>query len=211
MCTVLHCRVLSLVVLLLWYLLLYLLVYPSVYPPVHLLPYLYSDAMLVWLTVEPMWRTDNKVYQFFLSKADLLSCLSTVVGLVHNPPLPNGVVNLQQPKFGTQWGTHGQWTEPHTHRHNTQLLGDITSHPQLRRHCHQLAHVGWPAANARSHIKNDFFQQKNASECMTFAVRLTGKYQPVHDTITHTNSAGGLFPVTNGGHCEWYSHNPLHS
>ena len=51
MCIVLHCRVLS------------------VYLPVYLLPYLYSDVMLVWPTAEPMWRTDNKVYQPILSKA----------------------------------------------------------------------------------------------------------------------------------------------
>ena len=76
MCIVLHCRVLS------------------VYLPVFLLPYLYSDAMLVWLTAEPMWRTDNKVYQPILSKADLLSCLSTAMGLEHEPLLLNGVVNM---------------------------------------------------------------------------------------------------------------------
>ena len=87
MCIVLHCRVLP--------------VHLSVYLPVYLLPYLYSDAMLVWLTAELMWRTDNKVYQPILSKADLLSCLSTAVGLEHKP-LPNGVVNPQQPKSGAQ-------------------------------------------------------------------------------------------------------------
>ena len=85
MCIVLHFRVLFV------HLLVYLL-----YPPVYLLPYLYSDATLVWLTVEPMWRNDNKVYQPILSKADLLSCLSTAMGLDHEPLLPNGVVNLQQ-------------------------------------------------------------------------------------------------------------------
>ena len=130
MCIVLHSRVL----------LVYLPVYLSVYPSVYLLPYLYSDVMLVWLTVEPMWITDNKVYQPILSKADLLSCLSTAMGLEHEPLLPNGVVNPQQPKFGTQCGAHGQWTGTHTHRCNTQLLGDITSHPQLRRQHHQLAY-----------------------------------------------------------------------
>ena len=77
MCIVLHCRVLS------------------VYLPVYLLPYLYSDVMLVWLTAEPMWRTDNKIYRHISFKADLLSCLSTAVGLVCGPLLPNGVVNLQ--------------------------------------------------------------------------------------------------------------------
>ena len=76
MCIALHCRVLS------------------VYLPVYLLPYLYSDVMPVWLTAEPMWRTDNKVYQPILSKADFLSCLSTAMGLEHKPLLLNGVVNL---------------------------------------------------------------------------------------------------------------------
>ena len=33
----------------------------------------------------------------------------------------------------------------------------------------------------------------------------------MHNTITHTNSAGGLCLVTNGEHCDQYSHNPLHS
>ena len=56
----------------------------------------HPDAMLVWLTAEPMWRTDNKIYQHISSKVDLLSCLSTAMGLVHEPLLPNGVVNPQQ-------------------------------------------------------------------------------------------------------------------
>ena len=42
-----------------------------------------------------MWRTDNKVYQPILSKTDLLSCLSMVVVLEHEPLLPNRVVNPQ--------------------------------------------------------------------------------------------------------------------
>ena len=53
----------------------------------------HPDVMLVWLTAEPIWRTDNKAYQHILSKADLLSCLSTAMGLEHEPLLPNGVVN----------------------------------------------------------------------------------------------------------------------
>ena len=60
-------------------------------------------------------------------------------------------------------------------------------------------------------MKNNFFQQKNASEHMPFAVRLTGQHWAVCDAITHTNRAGGLCPVTNGGCCDQYSHNPLHS
>ena len=46
---------------------------------------------------------------------------------------------------------------------------------------------------------------------MTFAVRPTGQHQAVHDTTTHTNSAGGLCPVIIGGHCDQFHHNPLHS
>ena len=78
------------------------------------------------------------------------------MGLVHEQLLPNGVVNLLQSKFGIQCGAHGWWTGPHTHRCNTQLLGDIASHPQLRQH-HQLAHVNQPVANSRSHTKSGFF------------------------------------------------------
>ena len=85
MCIVLHCRVL----------LVYLPVYLSVYPLYISFLTCTLNAMLVWLTVEPMWRTDNKVYQLILSKADLLSCLSTTLGLEHEPLLPNRVVNLQ--------------------------------------------------------------------------------------------------------------------
>ena len=40
-------------------------VYCTVYPFVYLLPYLYSDVMLVWLTAEPIWRTDNKSPTYF--------------------------------------------------------------------------------------------------------------------------------------------------
>ena len=174
-------------------------------PSVYLLPYLYSDVMLVWLTVEPMWRTDNKVYQLILSKADLLSCLSTTMGLEHEPLLMNRVVNPQQPKFGAQCGAHGWCTGPHTLRCNTQLLGDIASHPQLRRQHHQLAHVGHPVANNSSHTKNDFFQQKNTSQHTTFTVRPTGQYQAVCNTIIHTNRAGELCQVTNGGHCDLWA------
>ena len=60
-------------------------------------------------------------------------------------------------------------------------------------------------------MKNDFFQQKNTSECTTFTVRPTGQHWAVCNNITHTNSAGGLCSVTNRGHCDLYSHNPLHS
>ena len=116
----------------------------------------HPDVMLDWLTAEPMWRTDNKIYQH----------------------------NHEQPEFGTQCGAYSQWTGAHTHRCNTQLLGDIASHPQLRQH-HELAHVGQPAANSRSHTKNNFFPWKNTCKCMTFTVRLTGQHQAVHNTITY--------------------------
>ena len=98
----------------------------------------------VQLTAEPMcsrYRTDNKVYQHLISKATSLSLLSTTIGPEHEPLLPNGVVNPQQPKFGTQCGVYDQWTGPQTYQCNGELLGDIASYPQLRQH-HQLAHVG---------------------------------------------------------------------
>ena len=40
-------------------------------------------------------------------------------------------------------------------------------------------------------------------------MRPTGQHHAVCNSITHTNSAGGLCPVTNGGHCDLFSHNPL--
>ena len=71
--------------------------------------------------------------------------------------------------------------------------------------------AGWPVANVRSHMKNNFSQQKNTAKHMPFEVRLTGQHQAVCKAITHTNRTGGLCPVTNGGHCDLYSHNPLHT
>ena len=123
-------------------------------------------------------------YQPISYQANLMSCLSTAMGLVHEPSLPNGVVNLWQPNFGTQCGAHGQWTEPYTHRHNTHLLDDSASHSPLRRHQHhhQLAHVGQPAADARSHMKIDFSQKKNISKCMTIAVQPTSGSACYHHT-----------------------------
>ena len=99
------------------------------------------------------------------------------MGLVHEPPLQNGVVNPQQPlNSGTQCGAHGRWTDPNACRHNTQLLHDSAGHPPLRRHQHhhQLAHVGQPAADVRSHMKINLSPEKNSSKCMTFAVLPTG-------------------------------------
>ena len=51
----------------------------------------------------------------------------------------------------------------------------------------------------------------NTSEHTTIVVWLTGQQQAVCTTITHHNKAGGLCPVNNRGHCNQYSHNPLHS
>ena len=56
----------------------------------------HPDVMLVWLTAEDMWRTDNKIYHQISSKADMLSCLSTAMVAVQKPLLPIGVVNPQQ-------------------------------------------------------------------------------------------------------------------
>ena len=72
----------------------------------------------------------------------------------------------------------------------------------------------WPTAEVIQ--KNDFFPWKNTCKHMTFTVRPTGWHQAVHDTITYTISAvttcaGGLCPVTIGGHCDLSYHNPLHS
>ena len=58
-------------------------------------------------------------------------------------------------------------------------------------------------------MKNDFSQQKNTRQHLAFTVQLTDQHQAVCDPITHTNSAGGLYPVTNRGHFDQYNHNPL--
>ena len=58
-----------------------------------------------------------------LYQTSLLSCLSTAMGLVHEPPLPNGVVNPQQyPISGAQCGAHGRWTDPNAHRPTLNCL-----------------------------------------------------------------------------------------
>ena len=197
MCVVLHCRVLF------WCT---SSLYMSWYIP------LYTCTLMQCLSgsLQSQYGELAINYQPILFQANLLSCLSTTMGLVHEPPLPNMVVNPQQSEFGAQCGDQcGRWTGPQTHRCETQLLGDPASHPTLRRK-HHLAHVVRPVANMRSHMKNDFSQQKNTSEC-TFAVQLTGQHQTVQDPITHTSSAGGLCPVTYRGCCDQYSHNPLHS
>ena len=172
----------------------------------------------VQLTAEPMccrYRTKNKTYQHLIPKAALLSLLSTTVGPEHELLLLNGVVNPWQPKSGTQCGAFGCWTGLSTYQCNAELLGDIASHSRLRQH-HQLAHVGWPVANSRSHTKNNFFPWKNTCKCMTFTVRPTGQHQAVCIAIAYTISAvticaGGLCPVTIWGHFDLSCHNPLHS
>ena len=129
-------------------------------------------------------------YQLILFQANLLSCLSTAMGLVHEPPLPNGVVNLWQPNSGTQCGAYGWWTEPYAHRYNTQLLDDIASHPPLRRHQHhhQLAHVDWPVADMRSHMKISFSQEKNSSKCMTLQC---GQQADIRQCMLPSHTIGG--------------------
>ena len=97
--------------------------------------------------------TINELYITY--QASLLSCLSTAVGPVHEPPSQMRVVNLQQPNSGTQCGAHGRWTDPSAHRHTIQLLDDSASLSPLReqqhlhQHQHQPAHVGWPVADAK--------------------------------------------------------------
>ena len=89
MCIVLHCRVLPLSCGVL--LLVHLLVYPFVY------------LLLACTQMQCLSGSLQSLYgelaindQPILFQANLLSCLSTAMGLVHKPPLPNGVVNLQQ-------------------------------------------------------------------------------------------------------------------
>ena len=95
-------------------------------------------------------------------QTSLLSCFSTTVGPVHEPPLCNGVVNMQQPNSGTQCGAHGRWTDPNAHRHTAQLFDDSTSLPPLRekqhqhQHHHQLVHVSQPVADMKSHTRITF-------------------------------------------------------
>ena len=101
--------------------------------------------------------TINELYISY--QASLLSCLSTAMGPVHEPPFPNGVVNPQQPNTGAQCGAHGRWKDLGAHRHTIQLLDDSASLPPMReqqhlhQHHHQLPHVSWPVANMKSHMK----------------------------------------------------------
>ena len=136
-------------------------------------------------------------------QASLLSCLSTAVGSVHEPPSWMGWQTCNSPILVSQCWAHGRWTDPNAHRHTAQLLDDSTSLPTLReqQHHHQLAHVGWPMANMKSHMKIAFSWEKNCSKCMTFAVQLTCQQQAVHHTITHHRRAGGLCPIKNEEHC----------
>ena len=105
------------------------------------------------------YRTENKAYQHIIPKAYLLSLLSTTVGPEHEPLLPNGVVSPWQSKFDAQYGAYNWWTGPQTYQNSAELLGDIASHPQLRKH-HQLVHVGQLAANSRSHTKTISFHER---------------------------------------------------
>ena len=76
-------------------------------------------------------------------------------------------------KFGTQCGAYGQWIGPFTCQHDAQLLHDITSHPTIKQY-QQLVYVIQQVANTKSHMKNSFFFQENASKHMTFPKWLTG-------------------------------------
>ena len=88
MCIVLHCRVLSCCTS--WY--------TSGYTP------LYTPLYISFLTCTLMRHLSGPLQSLYgeltinqqsiLFKANLLSCLSTALGLVHEPPLPIGVVNL---------------------------------------------------------------------------------------------------------------------
>ena len=222
---ILHCRVLLLLLFCVfhWYTFWDTLhfVQPSLAHPVVMLvclhwvgSYPYSSLQSPCVAdIEQRIKLINILYP--IPKAASLSHLSTTIGPEHKPLLPHRVVNPWQPEFGAQCGAYGQWTGLHTYQCNAELLGDIASHLQLRQH-HQLAHFGQLVANSRSHIKNDFFPQKNTCKCMTFTVKLTDQHQAVHNTITYTISAvtscaGGLCPVTIGGHCDLPCNNPLHS
>ena len=133
------------------------------------------------------------------------------MGLVYKPPLPNGVVNPQQPHFSTQCGVHGRWTDPNAHRHTPQLLDDSASLPPLReqqhQHHHQLAHVSQLMANMKSHTKITFSQEKNCSKC-TFAAWPTGGSLSYH----HTPEEGRrTLPSQQWGTLWLCSQYPLHS
>ena len=136
-----------------------------------------------------------------------MRCLSTAVGPVHEPPLPNGVVNPQQPNLHTQCGAHGRWTDASVHRHTIKLLDGSASllplreQQHLHQHQHQLAHVGQLVANIKGHIKINCIQEKNCSKHMTHAAWLTGQQQAVHHSIAHQRRAEGLCPFNNGGYC----------
>ena len=157
--------------------LLFCLVYAHLCTPRYTPLYTFAcDCTLMWLL------TINELS--ILHQASLLSCLSTAVGRVHEPPLLNGVVNLQQHNYGTQCGAHGRWTGPNASRHNTRLLDGSASHPPLKghQHHHQLAPVGWLVADTRSHTKIDFSPEKNCSKHTTFAEQPILGSLPYHHT-----------------------------
>ena len=108
------------------------------------------------------------------------------MGPLNEPPLPNGVVNPQQPNSGAQCGANGKWTYPNAHGHTAQLLDDSASLPTLReqqhQHHHQLAHVGQPMANIKSHMRITFSQEKNCSKHTTFASWTTVGSASYHHT-----------------------------
>ena len=86
MCIVLHCRILF------WCT---SSLYTSWYTPLYIS---FLTCTLMWCLSGSLQNLDGELtinYQPILFQANLLSCLSSTVGLVHEPPLPNGVVNLQ--------------------------------------------------------------------------------------------------------------------
>ena len=129
-------------------------------------------------------RIKNKLHHQNTSKCKVLSLLSTAMGLVHEPPLPRGVVNPWQTKSGVQCGAYGWWIGPFTYQCDAGLLHDITSHPAIKQY-QQLAYIGWQVTDTKSHTKNSFFLWENSSECMTFPKQLTGWHLPVCNPIAH--------------------------
>ena len=140
----------------------------------------------VLLSSHSLW-IKNKLHHQNISKSNVLSLLSTAMGLVHEPLLPRGVVNLQQTKSGTQCGAYGWWIGPFTYQCDAELLHDIASHPSIKQY-QQLAYVGWQAADTKSHTKNGFLLWENSSKHMTFPKQPTGQHLSVHNPITHFTS-----------------------
>ena len=87
MCVVLHCRVL------LWCT---SFLYTSCYTPLYISFLTCTLMQHLSGSLQSLYGELTINYYPIIFQANLLSCLSTAVGLVHEPSLPNGVVNLQQ-------------------------------------------------------------------------------------------------------------------